>query len=619
MVEIDELVEHLGRSELFGELEHESLRWAATHCVVEYQRAGTRLVEYGQENSDVFVMIKGAVELHDRNGDLVGRFAERDTLGVVSAATGRLTRSTCELIEDSVFCRFGADAIGFLRSHSIDFDRRLISIVEDRAVAERSSGMAERPSLLTIDCGSLARRDPVAVPTTTAVDEAARIMTNGGVSSVLMVGVDGRLEGILTDRDIRNRVVASNLDLSTPVRSVMTVKPITVTPETLGQAALLTMTEHNIHHLPIVDPDDRPLGVISINDLHVALTSDPVFVVGTMSKAADVSEVIGAAAHVPRMVQQLMAADAKAEAVGRLVTSVTDAACVRLAELAEEKLGSPPMPYAFVCFGSQARMEQTAYSDQDNALILARPPNEDASQYFANWARFVCDGLAAAGYRHCPGDIMATNPRWSVGIDTWKEYVTAWVTSPTPEAVLNAAVFFDARHLCGDPALTRAYRSWSLAQAAAHPLFLGQLAANGAEFKPPIGFFRRFVVEKDGEHRDRLDLKGRGVTPVIELARVLALSEELEATNTFDRIRALGPTPALAPDDALDLTVALELVGYHRLQHQRRQIERGEKPDNHLDPDELSRLQRDDLKRAFVAISAHQDGLRRRFNTGSMG
>ena len=619
MVEIEELVEHLGRSELFSELTPDHLRWAAARCTVEYQRAGTRLVEAGQENSDVFVIVKGAAELHGRDGELVGRYAEHDTLGAISAATGRLTRHACELIEDSVFCRFDADVVGRLRTDSIDFDRRLVSMVEDRAVAERAHTGPIRPSLLTVDCGSLAQREPVTVSMTTAIDEAAQIMTANGVSSVLVVGDDGELTGILTDRDVRGRVVSAKLDFSTLVSEVMTSQPITVTPETPGQAALLAMTEHNIHHLPIVDPGNRPVGVVAINDLHIALTSDPVFVVGAMSKAADVDDVVAAASHVPKMVRHLMAADARAETVGRLVTSVTDSASVRLAELAEINYGPPPMTYAFVCFGSQARMEQTAYSDQDNALILSRKPTEPEVEYFARWARFVCDGLAAAGYRLCPGDIMATNPRWAVSVDTWKDYVTSWVTAPTPEAVLNAAVFFDARHLHGDENLTERYRNWSLTQAAAHPLFLGQLAANGLDFKPPIGFFRRFVVEKDGEHRDRLDLKGRGVTPVIELARVLALSEGVESTNTFDRLRALGPTPALAPDDALDLTVALEHVGYHRLQHQRRQLDRGEPADNYLDPGELSRLEREDLKRAFLAISAHQDGLRRRFNTGAMG
>ncbi len=619
MVEIDELVEHLRNSELFSELDDELLRWAAVRCTVEYQRSGSRLVDHGQENSDIFVLIKGAVELHNGHGELVGRAAERDTLGVVSAATGRLTRSSCELIEDSVFCRFGSEPIGWLRTQSVDFDRRLMAIIEDRAMEAASDQAMERPSLLTISCGSLCQRGPVAVPIDTPVDRAAQIMTENGVSSVLVLANQGQLAGIVTDRDIRSRIVAAHRNLSTAVAEVMTGDLVTVGPETPGQAALLLMTENNIHHLPIVDVGNRPLGVVSINDLHVALTSDPVFVVGNMSKAADVEEIVAAAAHVPRMLQQLMAADAKAETVGRLVTSVTDAASVRLAQLADAKLGPPPMAYAFVCFGSQARMEQTAYSDQDNALILARDPNEREARYFAEWARFVCDGLAAAGWRLCPGDIMATNPRWSVSLETWQGYVTAWVTAPTPEAVLNAAVFFDSRHLHGDATLTRRYRQWSLSQAAAHPLFLGQLAANGTEFKPPIGFFRRFVVEKDGEHRDRLDLKGRGVTPVIELARVLALSEELDVTNTFDRLRALGPTPALAPDDALDLSVALEYVGYYRLQHQRRQIERGADPDNYLDPNELSRLERDNLKRAFLAISAHQDGLKRRYNTGSMG
>lgn len=451
MVEIDELVEHLRRSELFSELDGESLRWAATHCTVEYQRAGTRLVDYSQENSDVFVIVKGAAELHDQGGELVGRFAERDTLGVVSSATGRLTRTTCDLIEDTVFCRFGADAIGWLRSQSIDFDRCLISIVEDRAVAERSGTVAVRLSLLTVDCGSLSRRDPVTVSTTTSVDEVAQIMTANGVSSVLVVDDGGGLVGIMTDRDIRSRIVAPNRDPTTAVAEVMTADLVTVTPETPGQAALLNMTQNNIHHLPIVDPTNNPLGVVSINDLHVALTSDPVFVVGTMSKATNVDEVVAAAAHVPRMVQQLMAADARAETVGRLVTSVTDVACVRLAELAEQEFGPAPLPFAFVCFGSQARMEQTAYSDQDNALILSREANDAEAEYFAQWARFVCDGLAAAGYRLCPGDIMATNPRWSVDIDTWKDYVTAWVTAPTPEAVLNTAVFFDAATCTATP------------------------------------------------------------------------------------------------------------------------------------------------------------------------
>jgi len=342
-----------------------------------------------------------------------------------------------------------------------------------------------------------------------------------------------------------------------------------------------------------------------------------VFAVGQLAKATTVDQVAGGVSQVPRIVQRMMAAEAEAETVGRVVTTVTDAASRRLAELAETKLGPPPMPFAFVCFGSQARQEQTANSAQDNALILGRDPTEDEADYFAALARFVCDGLAAAGDRSSPDDVKASNPQWAVSLEQWRGYVADWVSSPSKEAVADAAAFFDVRHLHGDERLTRRFRFWAVDQAANHPRFLGQLAANGLDRTPPVGFFRRFVVGKDGEHQDQLDLKGLGMAPVIELARVMALAERIESTNTFDRLRALGRDRALVSDNALDLTLALERVAYHRLQHQRRQVERGDSPDNLLSPDELNRSERDDLKRAFTAIRAHQDGLQRRFNTGS--
>ncbi|MDH3292998.1 MAG: DUF294 nucleotidyltransferase-like domain-containing protein [Acidimicrobiia bacterium] len=622
MVEISELVETLRQSELFGLLDDSLLTEAATSCSVEYQRAGFEQVRAGETNGEVFLLIKGAAELRNADGELVARYAEGDVMGLVSASTGRPARNTSVFIEDSVFARFDWTTLARLRHRSPAFDQRLISIVDDRAMTERAdrgSLRNIRPTTLSVAAGTLSRREPVTAVASTTVSEGANIMTAGRVSSLLIVDDDGRLVGIVTDRDLRQRVVATGLDPATPVAHIMTDNPLTIEPETPAYQAMLAMTERNVHHLPLIDGDGRPRGMVSSTDLHMASTSDPVFVVGEVSKACSVDEVMAATARVPTMIQQLMEADALAETVGRLVTSVTDAASRRLAHLAEAKFGVPPVEYAFVCFGSQARQEQTALSDQDNALILARDPSDEERAYFAQWADFVCDGLAAAGYRHCPGEIMATNPRWVAGLDTWKDFVTSWVNAPSPDAVLNAAVFFDVRHLCGRADVTAEYRDWSLSQAATHPNFLGHLAAAGVAFKPPIGFFRRFVVEKDGEHRDRLDLKGRGVTPVIELARVLALAHRIEATNTFDRLRALGPTSALAPEDALDLLEALEHIGYYRLQHQRRQIAAGRPADNFLNPDDLSRLEREDLKRAFVTIAAHQDGLRRRFDTGAMG
>ncbi len=628
MTAINEIIGYLEQWEPFSLLDPEQRSWAASRCTVEYQRAGSVLLAAGVDNDELMLIVKGAAELRDGEEALVTKLAEGECIGVLSAVTGQPVRQSSVLAEDTVFCRFGGDVVAKLRSDSVTFDRDLLEVVEERLIAPRhqsaeranasGSGLAAGPSPLMVPVRTIARSPAVVTEAHTPVVDAARRMTEQGVSSILVVDERGCPMGLVTDRDLRSRVVAGAFDVARPVSQVMTSDLITIGEHAPAFEALITMTEHNVHHLPVVDGTGAAMGFVSITDLHVASTTDPVFVVGQLAKAVDVDQVEAIVASVPRMIQQLMAAGALAETVGRMVTMVTDAASRRLCRLAEERLGPPPMEYALFCFGSQARREQTAYSDQDNALILARKPDRDERSYFDQLARFVCDGLAQAGYRLCPGDIMATNRRWSVSLDTWKRYVDAWVTAPTPEAVLNAAVFFDARHLHGRAELTDEYRRWSVHRAQASPLFLGHLAAAGIQFKPPLGFFRRFVVEKDGGHKDQLDLKGRGVTPVIELARVHTLAHGLMETNTFDRIRALAGTPALAPDDAAELAVALEHVGYYRLQHQRRQLEVGRQPDNHLDPQSLTRLERENLRRAFVTIDKMQDALRRRFHTNQM-
>jgi CBS domain-containing protein len=414
-------------------------------------------------------------------------------------------------------------------------------------------------------------------------------------------------------------VLAAGLGGSTAVADVMTPDPITIEGSRTAHDAQLVMVERNIHHLPIVNEDGRMIGVIHRNDLYKVRSNDPVSVAGEIAKAPSPDAIAAITARVPKLIEALVAADAQAEAIGRLVTSVTDAVTKRLCVLAETELGPPPMPYAFVCFGSQARREQTAFTDQDNALILQTDATGPAADYFQRLAEIACDGLAVAGYRYCPGDIMATNPLWRVGLETWKRNVASWVAEPDPEAVLNASVFFDCRHVHGDESLTDAYVEVTRAEAANSQLFLGQMAANASDFRPPLGFFRRFVVEKDGAQKDRFDLKRSGITPVVELGRVYALEVGAAPTNTYDRIRAVGQTPSMAPDDAADLAAAMEHIAYVRLQHQRRQLQEGIQPDNHVDPSELNRFERDQLKMAFVTIDRHQDAMRRRFNTGQMG
>jgi CBS domain-containing protein len=615
--EIREVRDFLASVEPYQLLPPELLARAAATCTVHYRRAGEVLLTIGDEFDAVYVVVMGSVELRDDEGILVERLGEGGTAGVVAAISGMPIRHQCTLLEDSLLYRIDGRVLAELRHGSETFDHYFVRLFEGRLSARSGRRVASSPLLVT--CRQLVRRPPVTIAPTATVQEAAQLMTAEGVSSLVVTDRGQGLSGIVTDRDLRSRILAEGRQPTTLVGDVMSSELVSIDADRPASDAQLALSKHNVHHLPVMDASGQLLGLITTTDLNRARSDDPVLMVGEIAKAATPAGIAAITARLPRLIEGLMVADALAEVVGRVVTTVTDAATQQLCRLAEEELGPPPMAYAFVCFGSQARHEQTAFTDQDNALILAADASGDAATYFEALARFVCDGLAEAGYRLCPGDIMATNPRWRVGVASWERYVSAWVTEPDPEAVLNASVFFDTRHLHGDQALTERYLAMARSQAEGSQLFLGQMAANAAEFRPPLGFFRRFVVEKGGDQKDRFDLKRSGVTPVVELARVYALEAGVTQANTYDRLRSTGETMSLAPSDAADLAVALEHIAYVRLQHQRRQLEVGERPDNHLDPTHLSPFEQDQLKMAFVTIDRHQDAMRRHFRTGQMG
>lgn len=458
-------------------------------------------------------------------------------------------------------------------------------------------------------------RPPVDAKATVSIKEAVEVMAREKCSCLPVVDDDGRLTGIFTDRDLRNRVVAGGVALSEPLGSVMTPNPYRIEAETFGFEALLLMSRHSIHHLPVVD-GNRLLGVITTTDLVRLQATSPVYFVGDIRKAEDVEELVALSNRLPQLVRHLVVADAKAEDIGRVVSVFSDALTERLLQLAENRLGEPPVPYAWLAFGSQARQEQSAHSDQDNGLLLSDAYAPEHEGYFAELAKFVSDGLDACGYWYCEGEIMATNPKWRQTLAGWRGYFERWTTVTDPQALLNASIFFDMRCIAGDEELFDALHETVVSVCKGNNRFLGNLASNALSFQPPMGRFGRVKKVKEGE---KIDLKLNGVVPIIDLARTYALAYGVTAVNTFDRIRELVPTEAFVEEDGRNLEDALEYIFYVRMQHQGAQLEAGEGPDNFVDPDELSKFEREHLRSAFSIVGKMQGTLGRRYQTNLMG
>jgi CBS domain-containing protein len=467
-------------------------------------------------------------------------------------------------------------------------------------------------NLMTTQISEMLTRAPVTIQPTASIQETAKVMADEGVSSILVTDGDA-LCGIVTDRDLRRRVVAKGLDFSLPITQIMTANPHTLEVGGFAFEAMLHMARGNIHHLPIMR-NNKVAGMLTATDFAQHQTTSAVYLVGAIYKQHRVEELKEVCAKIPQLLLNLAAADATANSVGHVITAVVDALTTRLLQLAEERLGSPPIPYAWVAAGSQARSEQTGKSDQDNCLILDDSYDQTKhNEYFKALAQFVCDGLDACGYVYCPGEMMATTDQWRQPLQNWKGYFSKWVDNPEPKALMLTCVFFDLRCIHGEKDLFRELRKHLLDKTRGNQIFLAYMAGNALTHKPPMGFFRNFVLIHGGEHDHTFDLKHSGIVPIVDLARVYSLAAGSETINSQDRLEVVAAGGEVSASGAHDLRDALEFISSLRIEHQARLIRAGKPANNYMSPDDLSHFERNHLKGAFAVVRTMQNVLSQRY------
>jgi CBS domain-containing protein len=454
-------------------------------------------------------------------------------------------------------------------------------------------------------------RRPITVTPDTTIRQAAEAMARHRVSSLPIVEAD-TLIGMVTDRDLRSRVVAAGVETSQPISAVMTPSPVTARLEGRIDDALVEMMKLGVHHLPVLDEQQRLRAVVSAGDLMRIQSPHPLRLVRDIQRAEDGEEVASLARQSPAMLADLVHRGSEVTEVGRMASMVTDACTKRLIERALETLGEAPMAWCWTAFGSQARMEQGLISDQDNGLILERRPEGDETDYFKTFADQVCDGLNACGYIYCPGGVMAKGD-WRMAWKDWRRTFNAWMVEPEPKAVMQSSIFFDMRPVAGDLELAHTLHAEVLKQASESTLFRRFLAAESMGNRPALGLFGQFAREDgDGDIRG-INLKKRGVIPIVDLARVRALEGAIGVVHTEERIRAAAEAEVMNASDADDLIHALRFIGNVRLRHQVALFDAGEKPNHLVDPDELSGLHRRYLRSAFGIVKTAQRALEQRY------
>ena len=574
------------------------LAWVAEAVETRDLSAGDEIYGLDEVLPGLFLIVSGEVTVWDPNGVQVSALGPRNSFGERGLLRDGRSVTSAKASSDT---RLLMLPIGVFET--LLRDERTFARYFDRARPQRPSGT----DLAEMRVGDLMAGAPLSCTPETTVQQAAAKLREARVSSIGVVD-GGRLAGILTTRDFTTKVVAEGLSGDTPVREVMTRDPFSLRVNDLGSDVLQLMLERKIGHVPVTE-SGRFRGIITQTDLtrHQALGS--AVIISDIAHAEAVSELAGFTRLIPQVLAQLVATGKPHDVVTRLITDIADAVTRRLLKMAEAEFGPPPVPYLWLACGSQGRREQTGVSDQDNCLFLHDDYRPEHGPYFEQLAKFVCDGLDAAGYYYCPGDMMASNPRWRVPVATWREYFRGWVATPDPKAQMLASVMFDLRPIAGDESLFANLQAETLEKASKNSIFVSHMVSNSLKHVPPLGLLRGFATIRSGEHKDTIDLKHNGVVPVVDLGRIYALQGRLEPANTRARLLAAKERLVISATGARDLIDAYDLIAQTRLEHQAHQIKHGRDPDNFMAPTSLSDFERGHLRDAFVVVRTMQSAI----------
>ncbi len=560
--------------------------------------AGEPIYTLGAPLVGLYLIHEGQVEVRDENGVALSLLGPRNSFGERGLLRDGRAATSASTLEESLLLILPRDA----------FDRLIDEQPAARRFFDRSRAPRGRKAdLATSRVETLMTRDPLTCGPETPVQEVARLMAGRHVSSICVTDGD-KLLGIVTLRDISGKVVAGALPSDTPVSQIMSTDLMTLPPSALGSDVLHMMLERRIGHVPVAE-GGHLVGMVTQTDLTRFQAVSSAGLVAEVAAAETPEAMARATARIPQLLVQLVAGGNRHEVVTRLITDVADTATRRLLALAEERLGPPPAPYLWLACGSQGRQEQTGVSDQDNCLFLDDSVTDQDLPYFHELAKFVSDGLHACGYVYCPGDMMATNPRWCQPVRVWRQYFHGWITKPSPEAQMLASVMFDLRPIGGKTALFQDLQRDTLGDAARNSIFTAHMIANSLKHTPPLGLLRGFATIRSGEHKNQLDLKHNGVVPVVDLGRVYALQARLTEANTRARLEAAQAAGVLSYRGGQDLLAAYDHIAETRLEHQARRVRDGMAPDNYLAPADLSDFERSHLRDAFVVVKSMQSAL----------
>ncbi len=568
--------------------------------------------------------VKVFVSTNEGEEVLVGYRTTGDFFGLLSFVYGELSLDTIVATEDTTCYLIKKESILTLLKTNARFSEFCLRSVLSRLVDMTYKDIRDRTLLygggdkllFTNILSDLAVKQVITASEDITIQQAAEIMAEHKISSLVLLDSSGLPSGMITDRDLRSKVVAKGRDVAGRVGDIMSVTIIKSEAGDYCFEALLKMIRYNIHHLLVVNKGELA-GIITSHDMMMLQGTSPLSVAREIENQTTLDGLVPVSGKINRTISILIREGAKASNITRIITEINDRLLKKVLEITEARLGPPPVSYCWIVFGSEGRKEQTFKTDQDNAIIYedAEGSAEASRKYFSDLGECMKNALIRCGFPACKADCMASNPKWRQPLSVWKGYFSKWINTPTPDAILQSLIFFDFRPVHGNVLLAEKLRAFLANEARDKKVFFAHMAGQVVKNGPPLGFFGKFICETEGSHKGKFDVKVNGLSPIIDAARLAALEMKVYHTSTLARLLEVrGRSGSVASEYGQELEQAFEFLMSLRLRHQFQQIAQRVEPDNFINPDELTVMEKKMLKESFKLISLVQDATMKKYS-----
>ena len=543
----------------FNVLTKEECLTISRNIKVIYVEENSSIFSINEKVEDCFYVVKeGAIGLFKAKNDLVDKCDDGDIFGLRALVRQGNYLLTAKAIEESIIYSISSEFFNSIISHNVEANKFLMaSFVTNTNKpydSENKDALFAHDKNLNNDLSNFTEvqtaqysKNPIVCSKKATIQEAAIIMTNRRVGSIVITE-NNKPVGIITDKDLRTKIATGDCLIKESVTKIMSSPVITYPRDITVAEAQIAMLQNRITHLCITEDgtiDSDLCGIMSEHDIIVIRGNNPSVLVKEVKRAKDAESLKYIRLKAQNLLERYLEQGIPIAFISKIISSINDVLTKRAIELSiSEMPHEPQTTFGWLALGSQGRKEQLLLTDQDNALVFEDVSDNDyktIKPYFIELAKKVTEKLNVIGFEYCPADMMASNTKWCLSVSEWKAQFKKWITRPDEDRIMLCTIFFDYDLIFGDKDLIDSMTKSIFKSISKYEIFLNFLAFNALKNPPPLSFFRQFLVENDGEHKDEFDLKARAIMPLVDAARLLILSKGIKDCNsTIERYEKLA-------------------------------------------------------------------------------